>query len=121
IVTSGPCDGDTSAVIKITVQPNIINNSISADQTICSGKVPAPLTASAPTGGSGSYTFQWESSTNGVAFAAINTNGTSSTYAPPALTTSTWYRRKVSGGPCATSISDTVKITINPLPAAPTA
>src|SRR5438552_17410594 len=61
-ITSGGCT-NTSTSIQITVNPVIANNTVAAAQTICSGSTPAALTGSTPTGGSGTYTYLWESST----------------------------------------------------------
>ena len=37
--------------------------------------------------------YQWQSSTNGVTWTNINTNGTNADYNPPAITATTYYRR----------------------------
>ncbi|MFN6357867.1 MAG: hypothetical protein ACK4XL_03405, partial [Bacteroidota bacterium] len=62
LVTSGSCS-DTTAVLSITVNANIANNTISAAQTICSGTTPAGLTGLTPSGGTGSFTYTWLRST----------------------------------------------------------
>src|ERR1035437_450530 len=51
--------------ILITVLPGLVVGSASASQTICYNTVPAPLTSVNPTGGTGSYTYQWDSSPDG--------------------------------------------------------
>jgi PKD domain-containing protein/Ig-like domain-containing protein len=112
IVQSGVCDVANSSSVKITVQQPISNNTIAADQTICSGNAPSGLTGSTPTGGSGSYTYQWQSKTSG-SFADIS-GATSKDYSPGALTQTTQFRRIVSGGVCSNSTSNTVTITISP-------
>uniref|UniRef100_UPI002FC9EC41 PKD domain-containing protein n=1 Tax=Flavihumibacter sp. TaxID=1913981 RepID=UPI002FC9EC41 len=58
VLTSGSCTPVNSDPASLTVEENITNNSITADQTICTGSTPAQLDGSTPTGGSGSYTFQ---------------------------------------------------------------
>ncbi|WP_187270213.1 gliding motility-associated C-terminal domain-containing protein [Pontibacter qinzhouensis] len=122
VVISGPFT-DTSAAVLISVKPAMANNKISSSQTICYGTAPTRLTGSMPTGGSGSYTYLWESSTtsptNGFTTAAGNNTGAD--YAPGELTRNTWYRRVVSSESCDKLISDVVAITINQLPKAPTA
>ena len=115
VVSSGSCS-DTSAVIAITVEQAIVNNSISSGQTICSGATPAMLSGSTPTGGSGTYNYSWESSTTdaNTGFAAASGANTNADYTPGALTQTTWFRRVVTGGACAASTSNAVEITVNP-------
>ncbi|MFV0267427.1 MAG: LamG domain-containing protein, partial [Draconibacterium sp.] len=53
---------------------------------------------SAASGGSGNYSYQWESSTdNGTNWSDI-AGSASVTYTPSALTQTTWFRRKVTDG-----------------------
>ena len=111
IVSSGTCSS-TSASVKITVSPVIANNTITANQSICSGQTPLALTGATPTGGSGLYTYLWQSSTvsatSGYATAAGTTNGIN--YTPGSLSQTTWFRRVVSSGGC-TDSSAIVQIT----------
>ncbi|HRN58201.1 MAG TPA: hypothetical protein PLL71_17200, partial [Agriterribacter sp.] len=46
-----------------TVWAAIGNNTIGSNQSVCAQTAPAALTGSTPTGGNGSFTFQWQSST----------------------------------------------------------
>lgn len=114
IVTSGGCI-DTSNVYTITVRPPITNNSITADQTICSGTTPALLTGPAPSGGDGTFTYQWQSSPDGTTWTNIG-GANAIDYQPLALTATTFFRRNASTAACgALQIpSNAVKITINP-------
>lgn len=113
VVTSGPCSLPSN-VIAITITPSIANNTISAPQTICSGTTPALLTGSLPTGGTGVYTYQWQSATAGVGGPYSNVVGaTSQDYQPGILVQNTWYQRIVTSGTC-TSTSSTLAITVNP-------
>jgi hypothetical protein len=113
-VTSGGCS-HTSAAIQIIVSPVIAANTITADQTICTGTTPASLSGSTPTGGNGTYAYQWQIGTTGISgtFTNIN-NATTDIYAPAALTTTTAYRRVVTSGGCS-STSNAVLITVNPI------
>lgn len=113
IVNSSNCS-DTSNKVTVTVQGTLSNIDIAASQTICSGSAPALLTGQTPDGGSGSFTYQWESSLDKVTWTPIaNTNNTD--YKPGALTQTTYFRRKTSSGPCS-GYSSTVTITVNPIP-----
>ena len=114
-VISGPCSNNVSAAIGITVNPVISNNTVSAPQTICSGAIPAALNGSSPSGGDGSYTYLWESSTtsNTIGFTAAGGTNANNGYIPAALTSTTWFRRTIASGSC-TSVSPAIEITVNP-------
>ena len=59
------CGSVVSNVLTITVNPQLIAGSVAASQTICYGATPAALTSTGlPTGGVGTYTYQWKSSLN---------------------------------------------------------
>ena len=92
------------------------NNTIGSDQSICQHTPPAPLTGSTPTGGNGSFTFQWQNSnTSASAEFTDITNATNQGYAPGALSQTYWYRRIVISG-AESDTSSAVKITADLLP-----
>jgi PKD repeat protein len=114
-VTSSTCS-QFSNIITIIAQPPISNNNIAANQEICSGVVPAPLTGTQPTGSDGNFNYQWQSSTNGTTWTNIS-SAVFPTYTPAALTVTTYYRRVVSTITCnggLASISLPVTITVKP-------
>ncbi|MBU1719240.1 MAG: hypothetical protein KKA07_09215, partial [Bacteroidetes bacterium] len=87
-----------------------------ASSTQCYNYDPAVLTAN-PTGGAGTYTYQWQSSPAGCAAWSNIGGATASTYNPPALTATTCYRVLVdaTGSPdcgAATASSNTFTYTI---------
>ncbi len=110
------CSG--SATNTITVNPAIGNNTISSATTsICYNTIPVAFTGTTPTGGSGAYTYQWESSTAGAGgpFAAI-AGELSKDYTPTnPITVNTWYRRVVTSAPCSASNSNVIQITVGPV------
>ncbi|WP_242922384.1 gliding motility-associated C-terminal domain-containing protein [Pontibacter liquoris] len=121
--TATACASAVRRMVQVTVVPPITNNFIGTDQTICTGAVPAPLTGSTPAGGNGTYTYQWERSTDGMNFSAIS-GATSQHFTPTStFTADVWYRRKVTaiGSPCAEQTSNTIHVTVTPLPATPVA
>ncbi|HRO45528.1 gliding motility-associated C-terminal domain-containing protein [Agriterribacter sp.] len=92
------------------------NNTIGSDQSICQHTAPAALTGSAPTGGNGSFTFQWQSSTTSATTGFSNINdATNQGYAPGALSQTHWYRRIVNSG-AESNTSAAVQIETDPLP-----
>ncbi|MGY0039881.1 hypothetical protein [Pedobacter sp. NJ-S-72] len=114
-VNSSPCL-KISNVISVIAQPPIKDNTIGTAQTICTGLVPVPLAGSIPTGSDGHFNYQWESGTDNANWADIS-GAVFADYSPGALTTTTYYRRKVSTQTCngaLQSISPSVKITVKP-------
>ena len=113
-VATTSCGTAYSNLLTITVTAELLNNTITADQTICSSSTPALLNGSLPTGGTGTYTYQWQSSTTGASGPFSDVSGaTSQNYQPGSLTQSTWYQRVVNSGVCSL-ISGVVAITVNP-------
>ena len=114
-VTSGAYQ-DISNAITIIVTPAVTNNIISGEQTIASGTKPTGLTGLLPSGGTGTYTYLWESSITGASgFAPAEGLNTSQNYNPAILTQTTVFRRKVTSGTCnnVPLISNSVQITIS--------
>ncbi len=103
--TAVGCNGDT-VYLNITIN-SATGNNISRNQGICTGYVPQTLTGSIPVGG-GPFVYTWLSSVinanTGFTLASGTSNGIN--YSPPALTTSTWYKRVVS----AAGIDDTSNV-----------
>lgn len=115
IVTSGPCPAVTSVAIRIAVLPSVTDNTITSDQTICTGSIPASIIGSTPSGGNGSYAYYWETSTTSPGVSGYSAaGGTTKDFTPvTALTVNRWYRRRVISGVC-TTFSAPVQITVNP-------
>jgi hypothetical protein len=122
-VTSGACIQKSSATITVNVLLPISNNVLEAEQAaVCENTAPDPITGTTLSGGSGSYIYLWEESTDGGSIwtPATGTN-TQSSYQPPVLSDPVKYRRKVTSGPsdCCSSTSAEVDISINPAPQGP--
>jgi RHS repeat-associated protein len=104
-----------SNTLTITVAPAFEPGSISsATLNIVSGSAPGAISATAPSGGNcgGAYTFQWQSSANGIAFTNIQ-GATAATYTSPALTVTTAYRRSVNCG-TQTVYSNVITVVVHP-------
>lgn len=114
IVFSGPCS-DTSNVIRVAVTPALANNTITASQNICFQQAPNPLSGATPTGGSGSFSYLWQQSTDSVSWVSATGTNTGINYTPPTLTDTVYYRRRVISATC-TTYSNIVKIAVKPLP-----
>ena len=116
VTQSSGVDGCESlpAEIVMNIIPEIIGNTITAGQTICYNTIPTAFTGSLPSGGNGSYTYEWQRSTTSATAGFSTAPGANSgiNYTPPAaLTTTTWYRRAVTSGPC-TNNSTAIQITV---------
>lgn len=85
-----------------------------ASQSIYTNTVPVAFTGTDASGGNctGAYAYQWQSGANATTFTNI-TGATSVTYAPPALTASRYYRRRVICG-ADTLYSNTAYIAVVP-------
>lgn len=111
-VTSGACGTANSASVLITVYANLTPGTIGSAQTICYNTIPAGLTElAAPTGATGTYAYQWQSSPDNITWSSI-AGANSSTYSPGALSATTYFRRQVNSGGCATVVSAAVLITV---------
>ena len=112
IESNGTCTGNPVTIL-ITVLPGLLSGTAAADQTICYNSSPLPITSTAPTGGDGTYSYQWESSIDGGATWVSLAGANSLTYAPGALTRTTLYHLvETSGGSCGTVTTNTVTITV---------
>ncbi len=115
MTTSGACS-DTSAAVQVTITNLIATNTAGAAQSICTGSVPVALSGSLATGGNGTtYNYGWLSSTTSATAGFAPASGTNNTqnYVPSSLSQTTWFRRAVTSGSCATDTTLAVQITVN--------
>ena len=116
-VESGNCT-TYSNVITVTVTENISNNSIATTAPvagICTGASPDIITGTPPSGGTGSYTYVWERSTESptAGFREIP-DATGQSYDPDNLNVTTWFRRVVKSGNCEVT-SEAIQVKVNPV------
>ncbi|MCO4293400.1 hypothetical protein NF867_11035, partial [Solitalea sp. MAHUQ-68] len=106
------CSSTTSAV---SVYSAITGNTLPSGTTANCG-LNTFINAGQPSGGYNStYTYQWETSSDGTTWSTVpssNTQGLST----GTLTSTTYFRRIVSSGNCATSVSNTIVYTITNTP-----
>lgn len=89
---------------------------IAGNQTICTGGDPVAFTSPFnASGGSGTLTYTWESSTDNATWTPIAASNTPTYDVPAGLTTNTYYRRSVTDG-SSTKISNAVLVTIGSAP-----
>jgi gliding motility-associated-like protein len=112
-VASATC-ANTSPAVALTILPAVMAGTIGTAQTVCVGSVPAALTSLAEaSGGTGTYSYQWESSPDNVTWTAISA-ATAATYVPGPLATTTYFRRQVLSGSCAPAYSVAVQLLVLP-------
>ncbi len=115
-VITAKSGGTTLASKTVTVNAlpltgGTINN---PNQTINYNTAPAQLTATSPTGGScGSYSYQWYSSPDNITYTSVS-GATSASYQPPALTSTTYYKRKTICGASNAYTTNYATITVYP-------
>jgi len=120
-VTGTDANGCTgTATSAITVTSSLSGGTVASNQTICSGATPSSFTSSvAASGGTGTLSYQWQSTSAGGSSWTDISGATSATYSfSSGLTSSTDYRRKVTDAASSVQYSNTVSITVNANPTA---
>ena len=107
---------------------NPVNGGIIAgNQISCTGFDPAEIASvELPSGQFGTLEYKWQSSTDNITFSDITAGSyTSANYNPDPITVTTWFKRLARvtcmSGWAGAAESNVVKMTVNPLPAAPLA
>jgi hypothetical protein len=108
VVTSGACSSATTNTVTITTNSLAIAGTISGSATVCIGSNSTTMNLSGYTG-----SLQWQSSTDNSTFTDI-VGATNASYLATNLSTTTYYRVKVTNGICYAVYSATATITINP-------
>ncbi|MFD1872704.1 gliding motility-associated C-terminal domain-containing protein [Hymenobacter bucti] len=109
-VTNAATGCASTGTVAATVRPAVTPGTIGADQTVCLGVAPAPLTSTAAaSGGTGTISYQWQVSPDNGTWTAIP-GATSPTYAPGPVTTLLYYRRVATDAGCGTLISNVVTV-----------
>ena len=110
-VTSSCGTGYTNSV-NITVNDELQGGIIGSDQAIAYNTSPSLLTGTLPTGGSGTFSYQWYYSVNNIDWLVVITLGDGKDYQPGLLSQKTFFKRKVTGGSCGEKYSNTVTVTV---------
>lgn len=110
LVFSGACPSAGTNGVKVKLYSPIVGGTIGSGQVICAGYTPAGFTQiSAPSGGPGSYTFQWQSSTDSINWNNIS-GATSANYSSPAVSGLTYFQRLAGNTGCPSGTSNALKI-----------
>ena len=112
-VSSGASGTESSRkAVTVTVANGMNAGAIGSNQSIASGATAAALTSTtSASGGVGTITYQWQSSTNNSTWANISGATNGSSYSPGTLTATTYYRRAATTT-CGTVYTSSVQITV---------
>jgi hypothetical protein len=95
VSTTTGCGAPVTDSMYIFLYAPLSGGGVSPNQSICRSTVPAAMTVSSVTGGSGSYVYQWQRSTDNLIWTDIS-GATSISYTPPIQNTAgTFYFRRV--------------------------
>lgn len=108
--TGGACSGSYDEV-SVNYPAAITNTITVASSTVCSGQT-IVITGDTPTGGNGTYTYQWQSSLNGLTWTNL-TGKTAKDLSVVVVTDPTYFRRQVTSNLCI-STSNEEKINVLP-------
>ncbi len=88
--------------VVVVVYDTLVSGNISsgANQQICYGETPTPLSFTPPSGGSGNFSYQWQSSTDSINWNPAPSGLNSLTYSPGPLTDTTYFRLKQTDTAC---------------------
>ncbi|MFZ2795954.1 MAG: hypothetical protein WAZ38_10300, partial [Prolixibacteraceae bacterium] len=120
-LNSVSCESLPSSPVTITILPQIVPPTVNSSQTICYNTAPSPLTRTNATGGSGTFTYQWQVSTDNNTWTDL-TGQSGLSYSPGNLTSTTYYRvvATSTGTPaCGSFNSNVATITVRPQLVAP--
>ncbi len=102
--------------VCITVFPEFIVGSIAEDQMVCFNSAPEPIIGTSPTGGDLPYTYQWQSSVDGITYTDV-AGATALNYQPEALAAQTYFRQvQTSSSNCGSYTTNAVVISIQQQP-----
>ncbi|RNL50574.1 PKD domain-containing protein [Pedobacter jejuensis] len=96
--------------VTITYPPSVTNTITFASTTVCSGQN-ITITGDIPTGGNGTFSYQWQTSTDGNVW--VNIAGRTTKDLTIATVNSFFYRRQVTSGGCSSS-SNAIQISVLP-------
>jgi hypothetical protein len=117
-VTTCSGSGCSAATAAVGISPGITGNQIQGSYSICKNASASAFSVSGLAGGTGSYSYQWQSapdlSGSPGGYGPVGTNSSSYTPSTSAAGT-TWYRVVVTSGNC-TSTSNASQVTVNDLP-----
>lgn len=117
--TSGSsCGSIESNTVKILVYNDLYAGLVGNNHSVCPQSPANTMNGTAnPSGGDNTYTYQWQSSPDNATWTDISGATSASFSSTTGITSTTFYRRNTtSGSGCGTKPTNSVKVTIAPLP-----
>ncbi len=112
IDSAGVCASDTTNTVTITVDKKITQARIGDDTVVCAGSpVSMFKEITANTGGTDSFTHQWQSSLDNSTFTDIS-GATGVTYQAVNIIDTTYFRRVDKSGVCPSVSTDTIEVDV---------
>lgn len=110
------CGSAIQDSVYINVREPLVSSSTGSDQRVCVGSAIAEL-SSTTTGGSGTYSYQWQISEDTATWTDINA-ATEAAYTPVLAEAGFYYFRRATIDECGTIYSDTITIQVDAMPVA---
>ncbi len=111
-VTPEYCGEAITGELAITVNPPLVAGAVSADQEICTSAKASAMSC-VVTGGKGSYSYQWQMSTDQTTWTDV-ANGTAATLMPSHSKSGVYYYRLQTTDDCHTVLSSTITLNVKP-------
>ena len=105
------CSSISSNTLTFSAYSLLVAPSVMSSQTICYNSFPLDLSRSSASGGDGSYSYEWQKSSDNSNWISIPASS-NATYSSGSLTSDTYYRSAVTDG-CGIANSNSILINVN--------
>ena len=110
------CYSATRTPVTLTLHPPLLIAAPSLDQGVCAGGDPASIDGGVASGGTGAYTYQWESSTTSAGPYSPIASATGPAYDPPSGFSQTTYFRRITRSSTCLQTGSPVMISLGAAP-----
>ena len=110
------CYSTTRTPVTLTLHPPLAIAAPSVDQAVCAGGDPASIDGGVASGGTGAYTYQWESSTASAGPYLPIAGATAPAYDPPSGFSQTTYFRRITRSSTCLQTGSPVMISLGAAP-----
>jgi gliding motility-associated-like protein len=111
------CASPTRTAVTLTLHPPLVAGSPSAAVNVCSGGDPGVIDGGTASGGTGTFTYQWESATAAAGPYTALVGETAATFDPPSGITQTTYYRRITRSATCLQTGSTVTVNVTTAPA----
>jgi hypothetical protein len=110
------CVSTTRTPVTLTLHPPLAIAISVVDQVVCSGGDPTTIDGGAASGGTGTYTYQWETALASAGPYTTIGGAQAATYDPPGGVTQTIYYRRITNSSTCTHTGSPVTVSVGPAP-----